>query len=89
MFAKALEDVNMKDACVLQKALFLPSFLDYFKPTAGVFMKAFTSEHYISFLYVCLRQADADYWQRADFYKNLLQDHKVKSRKSIYKMNNL
>lgn len=73
----------MKDACVLQKALFLPSFLEYSKLPASVFMKVFSSEHYISFLRVCLRQADADYWQRADFYKNLSQDHKVKSRKSI------
>jgi hypothetical protein len=72
---KVLE--NMKDASILQKALFLPSFLENLKPSASVYSQAFASEHYISFLYVCLRQADTSYWERADFFKYFSQENKV------------
>lgn len=75
MFPKALEE--MKDASILQKALFLPCFLENLNLNSNAFSKVFASEHYISFLYVCLRQSDAGYGEKADFYRALLIDHKV------------
>ena len=69
----------MKDASILQKALFLPTFfLENSNLNASAFSRVFAPEHYISFLYVCLRQSDAGYGEKADFYTALFSDHKVK-----------
>ena len=75
MFPKALEE--MKDASILQIALFLPCFLENSNLNASAFSRVFSPEHYISFLYICLRQSDTSHWEKADFYRALSIDHKV------------
>ena len=68
----------MKNSSILERSLFLPFYLDNnSKNNTHILLETFRAEHFLFFLYICLKQANGTHWDIKEFYRFLSPETKV------------